>query len=184
MQITRHLLPILALTVLGGCSSSDSSDAASGPTTADRVASISKLTGDATAGKTVYEKSSSPTCLSCHQADGKGDKSRSYPSLVEPLANDPISEIATNVLNGKGVMPKQTDLTDQQIADVIAYMKATFKLGAVRRRARGGPGAQSPKLEQRRAEWRISSGRAHSADATGEAPLARSAAMSSRAKPG
>ena len=138
MQITRHLLPILALAVLGGCSSSDSSDAAaSGPTTADRIASISKLTGDATAGKTVYEKAASPTCLSCHQADGKGDKSRSYPSLGEPAANDPVSELATNVLNGKGVMPKQTDLTDQQIADVIAYMKATFKLAGS---ATPGPG--------------------------------------------
>lgn len=140
MQITRHLLPILALAVLGGCSSSDSSEAASGPTTAERVANISKLTGNATAGKTVYEKAASPTCASCHQADGKGDKSRSYPSLVEPAANDPVSELATNVLNGKGVMPKQTDLTDQQIADVIAYMKATFKLaGGEATPGRGGP---------------------------------------------
>lgn len=110
---------------LAACSSSTSNP--STPATSERIAKISTLPGNAAAGKTVYETTASPACVSCHKADGKG-QGNLYPSLVEPSQTDPVDELAGYILNGKNTgMPKQTGLSDQQVADVIAYMKETFK---------------------------------------------------------
>ncbi len=109
---------------LPACSSSDSAPA-SAPSISERLASIGKLTGNASAGATVFTTTSSPTCVSCHNADGKG--STTVPGLAEPSANDGVTELAGYILNGKGAMSKQPALSDQQVADVIAYMLATFK---------------------------------------------------------
>lgn len=127
----------LLVVALAACSSSTSSTPANndGGTSTDnsnnepieaRIETIKGLTGNAAAGETVYTTTSSPKCIQCHKADGKGSE-KGAPSLVEPSANDPVEELAGYILNGKGKMPKQESLTDQEIADVIAYMKATFK---------------------------------------------------------
>jgi cytochrome c551 len=71
--------------------------------------------GDATAGETVF----SSTCAACHGADGTGG---SGPDITGE-AN--ASDLADIIKNGEGDMPPQ-DLTDTEIADVIAYMQATF----------------------------------------------------------
>lgn len=122
------ILSVAALTAaLAACSTTTTTNDAG--TTTDRPAAIAKLTGDATKGKVVYETTSQPTCLSCHKADGTGGPGSGYtiPGLAEPAKNDPVDEIATVIVNGKGAMPKQSSLSDQDIADVVAYMKATFK---------------------------------------------------------
>lgn len=79
---------------------------------------ILALTGNATAGATVY----SQTCASCHAADGTGDTG---PSLVEhsPLHGD--EELLGIILNGSGDMAP-VPLEDQEAADVLAYLRATF----------------------------------------------------------
>jgi cytochrome c oxidase subunit 2 len=121
-----HLLSAL---LLAACTSSTSAPTTSNnPTTssADRIASIAKLTGNTAAGKTVYETSSAPKCAACHGADGKGNDAKKFPELAEPSQNDDVAELAEAIVNGKGKMPAQKSLTDQQIADVVAYMKATF----------------------------------------------------------
>lgn len=133
-SVARPLLAASAA-LLFACSSSTATPspaAVDGGVTADRPAAIAKLTGNAAAGKTVYEVKSSPKCVSCHNADGKGGP---VPGLTTPAADlaaaaqhDPTEEIAGNIVNGKNKdMPKQTTVSDQEVADLIAYMKATFK---------------------------------------------------------
>ena len=70
--------------------------------------------GDATAGKAIYEAN----CASCHGAAGEG--SANYPSIVGKGGSEAI-DIVTN---GDGAMPAfGGTLTEQQIADVVAYVE-------------------------------------------------------------
>jgi mono/diheme cytochrome c family protein len=85
-------------------------------------------------GKTVYQS----ICLTCHQADGSG-----VPSLNPPLQKTkwtlgPASTIIKMILKGSqgtvvidddpfsNTMPAQPQLTDQQIADVLTYVRNNF----------------------------------------------------------
>lgn len=85
-------------------------------------------------GKAVYTK----YCLVCHQADGSG-----VPGMHPPLTpgswvgNDPKELIAIMMkgLSGKievngetfnGFMPSQAQLTDEEIADVLSYVRSSF----------------------------------------------------------
>ena len=100
------------------------------------IAQTKKPTGQTVAkrGKQVYET----TCIACHQKDGGGvphlnpplikteyvlgDKSRLIQIVLKGL-NKPIEiedETYTNV------MPAQTQLNDQQIADVLTYVRSNF----------------------------------------------------------
>jgi glucose/arabinose dehydrogenase/mono/diheme cytochrome c family protein len=81
-------------------------------------------------------------CISCHQADGRGDGSR-YPSLVESdwVAGD-INRLIAVILNGlegpitvngkpfNDIMPKQDFLSDDQIANVLSYIRMNFNNNA------------------------------------------------------
>jgi mono/diheme cytochrome c family protein len=85
-------------------------------------------------GKAVYDK----YCLTCHQADGSG-----VPNMHPPLTpgswvgNDPNELIAIMMkgLSGKievdgqiykNFMPSHAQLTDQEIADVLTYIRQSF----------------------------------------------------------
>lgn len=85
-------------------------------------------------GKAVFAK----YCLVCHQADGSG-----VPGMHPPLTpgswvgNDPKELIAIMMkgLSGKievngetynGFMPSQAQLTDEEIADVLSYIRSSF----------------------------------------------------------
>ena len=85
-------------------------------------------------GKAVYNK----YCLACHQSDGSG-----VPGMHPPLGpgswvgKDPKELVAMMVkgLNGKvevngkiynGFMPSQGHLTDQEMADVLSYIRSSF----------------------------------------------------------
>ena len=85
-------------------------------------------------GKAVYTQ----YCLVCHQADGSG-----VPGMHPPLGpgswvgNDPKELIAMMMkgLSGKievdgetynGFMPSQAQLTDEEIADVLSYIRSSF----------------------------------------------------------
>lgn len=41
-----------------------------------------------------------------------------------PSASD--MQLVNSLLNGKGSMPAQSNLTDQQLADILAYVTDTF----------------------------------------------------------
>jgi len=85
-------------------------------------------------GKAVYTQ----YCLACHQADGSG-----VPNMHPPLTpgswvgKDPNELIAVMMkglsgkieVNGevyKNFMPSHAQLTDEQIADVLSYVRSSF----------------------------------------------------------
>ena len=79
-----------------------------------------KLKGDATAGKSIF---SSAGCSSCHTLADAGATGTVGPNLDDAK---PDYRLATaRVTNGKGAMPSfKGQLTDQQIADVAAYVSS------------------------------------------------------------
>jgi len=89
--------------------------------------------GSIARGKDVYIQQ----CLACHQADGSGVEGTS-PSLVKTkyVLGDKVTLVRI-ILKGmqgvdiddehyRNVMAPHTDLTDQQIADVLTYVRNSF----------------------------------------------------------
>lgn len=77
-----------------------------------------KLTGDATAGKSVFV---SAGCGGCHTLAAAGSNGNVGPNLDE--AKPPTELVVMRVTKGQGVMPAFGDqLEPQQIADVAAYV--------------------------------------------------------------
>ena len=101
---------------------------------APKAASSSAVTAAVTRGKEVYTN----ICLACHQADGSG-----VPNLNPPLIKtqwvlgnkNPLIEMVLKGSQGKveidgekfhNTMPALSYLTDQQIADVLTYVRNSF----------------------------------------------------------
>lgn len=78
------------------------------------------LTGDPDAGAEVF----SSTCAVCHGADGSGIEG-SGSDLNEEVPEFSDAELENIIQNGYEEMPPQ-GLTDQELADVIAYLRETF----------------------------------------------------------
>lgn len=77
-------------------------------------------TGDAAAGKTVFE---SAGCTSCHTLADAGATGTVGPNLDE--AKPSAALVVDRVTNGKGVMPSFSgQLSEQQIQDVAAYVSS------------------------------------------------------------
>lgn len=90
-----------------------------------RAMTIAGLTGDPAAGRMIYESTASPTCASCHQTNGNGNAA--YPSLHSVATSRATESLATTIIHGEGQMPAfGSQLSDQQIADVIAYIRMAF----------------------------------------------------------
>ena len=85
-------------------------------------------------GEKVYQA----TCLACHMADGSG-----VPGMTPPINNSKMisgvpSELIKIVLEGKegevevngevfdGYMPPQPTLSNQEVADVLTYVRSKF----------------------------------------------------------
>jgi mono/diheme cytochrome c family protein len=84
----------------------------------DPVTPASKLTGNPTAGATLFQKSG---CISCHTLAAAHATGTVGPNLdqVKPT----FLRATARVTLGKGVMPSfKSQLTTQQIADVAAYV--------------------------------------------------------------
>ena len=94
----------------------------------------SSLKAVVTRGQAVYNK----TCLSCHQADGSGVTNLNPPLIQTKWVLGPKSVIIRQVLKGssgtveidgdtfKNTMPPQPKLTDQEIADVLTFVRNSF----------------------------------------------------------
>jgi|GEM_PF-1245817 len=89
----------------------------------DRAATILGLTGDAAAGGQLFAGGSCATDA-CHGADGISGSA--MPSLEMSVPDTDDATIVDSLLNGKGGMPSQASLSDQQLADVLAYVSDTF----------------------------------------------------------
>lgn len=90
---------------------------------ADRSATILGLEGDAAAGGTLFT-SSGCSNDACHGADGMSGMAS--PALNTSVPNADDAQIVSTLLNGKGSMPPQSSLADQQLADLLAYVSDTF----------------------------------------------------------
>lgn len=76
---------------------------------------------DAADGEPVY----SSTCAVCHGAEGQGGAGSALATVVPSLSDEEIIDI---ILNGtSGMIAYDGQLTDQQIADVFAYLRVTFQ---------------------------------------------------------
>jgi len=76
------------------------------------------LTGDATAGADVYAS----TCVSCHAADGTGGTGSDLTDTVPGMSRDDVIEILVDGVPGTSMVSYASILSDQQIADVAAYV--------------------------------------------------------------
>jgi mono/diheme cytochrome c family protein len=86
------------------------------------------------AGKKVY----STICISCHQADGGGVPNMNPPLIKTTYVLGNKSKLISILLNGfnenveingntySNTMPSQDFLKDQEIADVLTYVRNSF----------------------------------------------------------
>lgn len=86
------------------------------------------------AGKKVYDQ----YCLVCHQADGQGVPNAFPPLTQTEYVNEDTERLIGIVLNGQsgelvvngetynGVMVAHNFLSDQEIADVITFVRSSF----------------------------------------------------------
>ncbi|GGF13043.1 hypothetical protein GCM10011383_25240 [Hymenobacter cavernae] len=85
------------------------------------------------AGKQIY----SQYCLSCHQADGGGVQNMNPPLIKTSYVLGDKTRLTKVLLNGlqdvdidgepyNNVMPSHDFLTDQQIADVLTFVRNSF----------------------------------------------------------
>ncbi|MCB9685365.1 MAG: cytochrome c [Alphaproteobacteria bacterium] len=96
---------VAALALLVGCGGDDGGGS--------RVDDIMALTGDAAAGESVFASN----CAVCHGADGTGGTG---PDITGESEAD---EVAGYVLDGAdGMTAFDGVLSDQEIADVVAYV--------------------------------------------------------------
>lgn len=115
----RQLLLASALFLMLPACSGSKDDTSGGDDT-------SSVTGDATSGETLFTDS----CAGCHGSDGTGGLDiGGTPSadLTVEVPEKSDSELSDIIMNGYGsAMPSQyTDAQD--VADVIAYLRATFE---------------------------------------------------------
>jgi mono/diheme cytochrome c family protein len=108
------LRQLLACSVLVSLVACDGSNGDSG----DRAATILDLEGDPAAGEQVY----ADECSSCHGVSGEGGVGPAMSSV----AGEGEAEIVEVVLEGEGDMPSFSDLPDQDIADLVAYILDTW----------------------------------------------------------
>ncbi|HEY9456674.1 MAG TPA: cytochrome c [Gaiella sp.] len=91
-----------------------------GETTPTTPTTPAEPSGDATAGKQVFETAG---CASCHTLADAGATGTVGPNLDE--AKPPASLVVDRVTHGKGVMPSFSgQLSEQQIQDVAAYVSS------------------------------------------------------------
>ncbi len=105
------------------------------PKTATKKPAVkTDLTARMLSGKTVYNKS----CLSCHQADGAGVQRLNPPlintdyvlgdkkRLIDIVLNGFNEEVEINGEYYNNAMPPHNFLNDQEIADVLTYVRNSF----------------------------------------------------------
>ena len=101
---------------------------------ATSAASNAALQASITRGKTVYDT----YCLVCHQSNGSGVPSMNPPLIKTSWVLGSKTVLIEQVLKGSsnkveidgekfhGVMPAQVQLTDEQIADVLTFVRNSF----------------------------------------------------------
>lgn len=126
MRSLSWLLPLLVLSVTG-CSRKESG------TSSEKVAADPVITESLTRGEIIYKQ----TCIACHMADGLGappmNPTLARTSFVlgdkKALISIVLKGMTNQSIEGKNyhnVMPPLDFLTDEQIADVLSYVRNNF----------------------------------------------------------
>lgn len=93
------------------------------PTETETETTPAGVQGDPVAGKEVFLSVASPPCASCHTLSDAGSTGAVGPNLDD--ASPSYDKVVERVTGGAGVMPSfQGKLTEQQIADVAAYVSS------------------------------------------------------------
>lgn len=128
----RLLLLGIFLVAAAGCSVNKPGEKTVAPLPTKIVGTVPKAqavsvpaqykSGDAAAGKSVFETAG---CKGCHTLKDAGASGTVGPNLDQ--VKPPLSKVVTQVLNGGSAMPPfKASLSTKQIADVAAYVvKAT-----------------------------------------------------------
>jgi mono/diheme cytochrome c family protein len=119
-QTMKKILLVLTAALALGCGGDDETGSSGG----GEVDAILALSGNSAAGSAVYTQ----TCgiSSCHGSSGNnGSQTAGDLPVAVPAASD--SSIVTTVIKGQDSMPAQGALEDQQVADVLAYLRDTFQ---------------------------------------------------------
>jgi mono/diheme cytochrome c family protein len=87
----------------------------------DRVDMVIALTPDDAAGAGTFANYCGSSA--CHGTNGDSGPA---PNLSREVGERDDTELLCLILNGSGGMPAQEGLTDQQLADLLAYARATF----------------------------------------------------------
>jgi predicted CxxxxCH...CXXCH cytochrome family protein len=86
-----------------------------------RTDNVLMLDGDPANGEEEFTGRCSQ--MSCH---GTGGTMGAAPSLADRVPNLGDRDIVDVLVMGKNAMPPQADLSDQEMADVLAYVTATY----------------------------------------------------------
>lgn len=81
-----------------------------------RVGAVLALQGNADAGKDLYTSN----CTGCHGTSGKGGSAGK--DIAHVARNEPEDAIEA-IVEGEDSMPAFDSLSDQDVADIIAYLK-------------------------------------------------------------
>jgi mono/diheme cytochrome c family protein len=123
MKRFLRLSAVLGLMSSCGSTVDGGSSADAGPLSRDQQ--IAKLIGDVAKGGTIYADTAKTGCAGCHGADGK---STAFKVLTVSVTTKTVAELAAFIIKGKGVMQAYgTVLNDQELADVVAWMKGNIK---------------------------------------------------------
>ena len=129
----KLILLVLSLALLTACGGNQKS---SGNTEKSVIAQPdnSQKSAQEHPGKKVYNS----VCLACHMADGSGVPGMHPPIIESDFVNGDPAKLIGIVLHGikgklevKGevynsIMPPQANLTNQQIADVLSFVRSNF----------------------------------------------------------
>lgn len=136
MKQTTIYLSLVAGLFFAACSGNSSSQQGNKPIVSEKMEASEQTSAGSQAahpGKAVYDK----YCLVCHQADGSG-----VPGMYPPLTpnewiadKDKMIYVALNGQSGEidvngetynNLMPPHDYLSDQELADVISYVRSNF----------------------------------------------------------
>jgi mono/diheme cytochrome c family protein len=124
----------LALGLAGGALSLQAQHRPAPKKTAPKAKADPALAASLTRGAVVYKN----VCITCHQADGGGVPNMNPPLIKTTYVLGDKARLAHIVLAGlaepieingddyKQHMPAQAYLTDQQVADVLTYVRNSF----------------------------------------------------------
>jgi mono/diheme cytochrome c family protein len=110
---------LVAVGLLAGCDDFVI-DTTGGDGSGSRSDAILALTGDATAGDLVFDDH----CIACHDKAGVADQVG--PALGPAVASAEDAALVSVILDGSGAMPAQNISDDQDVADLLAWMRQTF----------------------------------------------------------